>query len=736
MNKHPFPFIGELLEFAIRAFSHVDDQNEVALKKDLQRLKTGTTISAKKVDGMLDAHLGYLSAYPQFGLEIKETIQGLISDYSVLVLNLNCHNLSVSDAREILVRELTADVCFAFPLKALMEIGVNPQHWLDNPDLVLPDIWAAFLARHDLSIPTFAKDLSIRLAQTRNAIEDKSAEDNLYRWQKTGKMNVRSIIQLLEAGYEALGIALLYGNAFQRFWARQSPELRKSAASNWSKAFDHGSSIGRLEQVAETLQRVFTTRATDSAPAKHTETPEEAEILGRLKTLTNPQSTKAIGDCDRAATVLDEVNRLFSEHEGVDGLQIYTGRFHVLNGEFKKAVESFDKACTRQAYRNGPAMRNTLEPLLITAAFVKDKRRLKKWADWAETMGLKLDLYRPDVLFYKMFPPECYYQETDISPHKATQSKAIQGNIVCTEEWLDRKPDLQHPDRQVKGYGTTPQSQLYIFAHTKQPEKVRKLLDAGANPNLLCPNHGSPLLGAVQANSTECFALLLPKTDLKTINQRKRQTGRTCLGEAISNGSIDMVQALLGYRADPELRGEMENTPLYQAVGFFAETVPDEVLKQCVNEATLNAVPQWMQPSASPFQHDRLAAMQQKTIANFEEHPEIANAVLQFFKSGAGVSMKTRLGITIAILEAGGSPNAKHQGGFTPFLLAAEQGAKDVLDLLLDRGANPRDESDDGQTALSLLMTRGHRKLAKEFLAKLPKPDSMYLMRHPGSRTD
>ncbi|MCF6303202.1 MAG: ankyrin repeat domain-containing protein [Devosiaceae bacterium] len=735
MNKHPFPFIGELLEFAIRAFSHVDDQNEVALKKDLQRLKTGTTISAKKVDGMLDAHLGYLSAYPQFGLEIKETIQWLISDYSVLVLNLNCHNLSVSDTREILIRELTADVCFAFPLKALMEIGVNPQHWLDNPDLVLPDIWAAFLARHDHSTPTFAKELSIRLAQTRNAIEDKSVEDKLYRWQKTGKMNVRSIIQLLEAGYEALGIALLYGNAFQRFWARQSPELRKSAASNWSRVFDHGPNIANLKLVAETLQRAFTTRATDSAPAKHTETPEE-EILDRLKTLTNPQSAKAIGDRDRAATVLDEVNRLFSEHEGVEGLQIYTGRFHVLNGEFKKAVESFDKACTRQAYRNGPAMRNTLQPLLITAAFVKDKRRLKKWADWAETMGLKLDLYRPDALFYKMFPPECYYQETDTGPHKATQSKAIQGNLVCTEEWLDRKPDLQHPDRQVKGYGTTPQSQLYIFARTKQPEKVRKLLDAGANPNLLCPNLGSPLLGAVQANSTECFALLLPKTGLETINQRTRQTGRTCLGEAVSNGNIDMVRALLGYRADPELRGEMDATPLYLSVEFFAKIENGDQLRQHVNQATLNAVPQWMRPSASPFIDEQLNAMRQRAKTDNADHRIIADEVANFFNNGAGVSLKTRLGIAKVISEAGGSPNAKHQGGLTPFLLAAEQGTKDVIELLLDRGANPRDETDDGQTALSLLMTRGHRKLAEEFLAKLPKSDSMYLMRHPGHGTD
>ncbi|PCH67024.1 MAG: hypothetical protein COC12_12135 [Rhodobacteraceae bacterium] len=732
MNKHPLPFMGELLEFAIRTFSHVDDQNEAALKKDLQRLKTGTTISAEKLGGMLDTHLGYLSAYPQFGLEIKETIQWLVSDYSVLVLNLNCHNLPVSDAREILVQELAADVCFAFPLKALMEIGVNPQYWLDNPDQVVPEIWAAFLEQRNVSIPTFAKELSIRLAQARNTVEDKSVEYNLYRWQKTGKMNVRSILQLLEAGYEALGIALLYGNAFQRFWARQSPELRKSAASNWSRVFDHGPRIAKSKQVAERLQRAFTTHATDSAPAAHTETPEEAEILDRLKTLTNPQSAKAIGDRDRAAAILEEVNLLFKEHEGVDGLQIYAGRFHVLDGEFKQAIDAFDKACTRQAYRNGPAMRNTLEPLLVTAAFMKDKRQLKKWADWAEAMGLKLDLYRPDALFYRMFPPEFYYRETDTGPHKTTQSKAVQGNIVCTEDWLDRKPDLQHPDRQVKGYGTTAQSQLYIFAHTNQPEKVSKLLDAGANPDLLCPNLGSPLLGAVRANSSECFALLLPKTDLKIINQRTRQTGRTCLGEAVSNGNIDMVRALLGYRADPELRGEMDVTPLYQATEFFAKIENGDQLRQHVNQATLNAVPQWMRPSASPFIDEQLNAMRQRAQTDNADHRIIADEVANFFNNGAGVSLKTRLGIAKAILEAGGSPNAKHQGGFTPFLLAAEQGTKEAIDLFLDHGANPRDTTDDGQTALSLLLTRGHSELVEGFLTKLPKTAATFLMQNPG----
>lgn len=264
--------------------------------------------------------------------------------------------------------------------------------------------------------------------------------------------------------------------------------------------------------------------------------------------------------------------------------------------------------------------------------------------------------------------------------------------------------------------------------------EAKNIGNCGWNPNLLCPNFGSPLLGAIKGKCAECFGLLLPNTDLKTINQRTRQTGRTCLGEAVSAGDIDMVRALLGYRADPELMSEMDVTPLYQSVGFLAEAVPDELLRQCTNEATLNAVPQWMQPSASPFLQERLAAMKQQTNIDTKEHPEIANKLLQFFKNGAGVPMETRFDIAIAVLEAGGNPNTKHQGGFTPFLLAVEQGAFEIIDLFLSHGANPRDETNDGQTTLSLLVTRGHGKLAEILLAKLTETDAEYLMQHPGPR--
>jgi len=696
MDKSPLPFIGELLEFVIYAFSHVDGQNEVALKKELQRLKSGAVISTDKVGEMLDKHLGYLSGYPAFGLEVRETVEALIVDYCKMVLRLNCHVLPVEDVRAILVRELAPDVCFAFPGKALMEIGVDPQNWMHRPDQVVSGIWTAFFGKRKMAIPTFAKELASRLAKNNMITEDKTVKDNLYRWQKTGKMNVRSILQILEAGYEALAIALLYGNAFQKFWGRVPSTLREEAFHSWQWAYDNGSRLCQTEPIIEALQNTITSRSLDEYPKLSGSSASETALLEHLKDLTNPNRTKTPGDAEQAAVLLEEVELLFADHEGVDGLQIYRGRYHILKGDFKKALKAFDRACSRQAYRNGPAILNTLEPLLVTAAHLGEKRTQKKWADWAGVMGLKLDIYRADALFYRMFPPENFYHETETALHIKAKEKTIGANLISTEPWKNRPPDFRYLDRMIKGYGPTAKPQLYIFAHSRQPDKVKKLLAKGANPNVLCENNGSPLLGAIQGGCERSFAILLPATNLKIINQQTRQTGRTCLGEAVSAGNIDMVRALLGYGADPNVRSEMDHTPLYQSVEFFAKIVSEEQFIQGVNEATLNMVPQSMQPSASPFHQERLVAMKQQISNDIRDYPEITKAMLEHFNNGSGVPMQTRFDVVKALLEASANPNAKHKGGFTPFLLAAEQGADGVVELILSSAANRGEAIDQG----------------------------------------
>ena len=85
-NISPLPYIGELLEFVIRAFSHVDDQNEPALKKELRRLKSGTIISPGDVKQHLHKHLASLANNPEFGLEFIEALSELFKYYADVVM--------------------------------------------------------------------------------------------------------------------------------------------------------------------------------------------------------------------------------------------------------------------------------------------------------------------------------------------------------------------------------------------------------------------------------------------------------------------------------------------------------------------------------------------------------------------------------------------------------------------------------------------------------------------------
>jgi hypothetical protein len=53
-----------------------------------------------------------------------------------------------------------------------------------------------------------------------------------------------------------------------------------------------------------------------------------------------------------------------------------------------------------------------------------------------------------------------------------------------------------------------------------------------------------------------------------------------------------------------------------------------------------------------------------------------------------------------ALLDAGGNPNDQDENGLTPLSSAASYGRKEVLELLIARGADPTWSDEDGDTAL------------------------------------
>ena len=60
------------------------------------------------------------------------------------------------------------------------------------------------------------------------------------------------------------------------------------------------------------------------------------------------------------------------------------------------------------------------------------------------------------------------------------------------------------------------------------------------------------------------------------------------------------------------------------------------------------------------------------------------------------------------LLKAGADPNYWYGGGFTPVLEAAANGDLPILELLLAHGGDPTAETEQGKTAVSLALEKGH----------------------------
>jgi ankyrin repeat protein len=70
------------------------------------------------------------------------------------------------------------------------------------------------------------------------------------------------------------------------------------------------------------------------------------------------------------------------------------------------------------------------------------------------------------------------------------------------------------------------------------------------------------------------------------------------------------------------------------------------------------------------------------------------------------------LDILRAVLEAGADPNVPQQQGFVPLHEAATNGSREMAELLVKHGANPRLANDAGKTSIDLATDNGHSELA------------------------
>ncbi|MFZ5867579.1 MAG: ankyrin repeat domain-containing protein [Thermodesulfobacteriota bacterium] len=237
---------------------------------------------------------------------------------------------------------------------------------------------------------------------------------------------------------------------------------------------------------------------------------------------------------------------------------------------------------------------------------------------------------------------------------------------------------------------------------------VKLLLEKGADVNVKNIHGCTPLLGATWGSHSEVARELLKKgADIHVDDSR----GRTALMKAAGLGKLELVKLLLDSGAEVNKADEQGRTPLMEAARSSAMTGKDEKVRLLLDKgASVNA----------KDMYGRTALMIAASIRNGFK---AAKALLDH---GADVNAKDKDGKTtlMQVLEPtftgtfetgsmrfgpGGSSDAAYkQAKFTygsPALLVDEQHlCKQMVELLLNRGANARARDKDGRTALSRVL--------------------------------
>ena len=209
--------------------------------------------------------------------------------------------------------------------------------------------------------------------------------------------------------------------------------------------------------------------------------------------------------------------------------------------------------------------------------------------------------------------------------------------------------------------GATP---LWLACINASAPMVRALLDAGANPNLALLRGETPLMAASRTGNPEIVDLLVQKG--ANVNAKAARS-QTALMWAVAQKHPDVTRALLARGADVHARSDAWNY---------------------VMAAPPHGVPEYNR--AIPHGNDTAL----------------------MFAARVGDVQSARL-----LLDAGANPNDADAWGVSAMVLAAHSGYRDLVELLLDRGADVNAAA-AGFTALHEAIMRRDEKLVATLLAR------------------
>ncbi len=261
----------------------------------------------------------------------------------------------------------------------------------------------------------------------------------------------------------------------------------------------------------------------------------------------------------------------------------------------------------------------------------------------------------------------------------------------------------------IEGKNSSGETPLMTAAANSNVEALKFLLEKGANVSARDNQNETALMLAARAFDPGALELLLPRVSdhaekndaliiaakggpvvVRMSSPESPQTGVNPANETAELPWVHSVRLLLDSGADIEARDEEGATPLLQAATYAQTEIFEFLLRRG---------------------------------ANFRARDKRGMTLLMIAACNCAVAtMNSAFDIVKTLLDLGVDVNARAHDGTTALMLASGMvGDAAVLELLLNRGANPLLKDDKGETALQIAL-QGRREdkiqLLKQAIAK------------------
>jgi ankyrin repeat protein len=277
---------------------------------------------------------------------------------------------------------------------------------------------------------------------------------------------------------------------------------------------------------------------------------------------------------------------------------------------------------------------------------------------------------------------------------------------------------------------------LFHACHSACLEKVRSLMDYGADERLAGPDGVTPLTVAAIGGQVDIVEYLLCRLATSTdanINLADRALDMACL-----HGHLEVVELLVGAgaRVESQARDDLEILTLATLGGnFHVIKYMVEVAKADINAVTYKT---GEQPTACEVAaaHGRwdvvlylvghgadLSLCSPKVAIAAVETADVS-LVARVLDGGLKATCRDEEGITplhVAawvslamvklLVKAGATIDARDRRGRTPFMYACVRNRLDIVDWLAEAGADPCAQDNNGTTALAHATAEKHREV-------------------------